>query len=45
MVNLVNLLSLSVIVHDVEGVKKVNTKQRFLNSRYVTVMVISRDFL
>ena len=45
MVNLVNLLSLSVIVHDVEGIKKVKTKQRFLKSRYVTVLVISHDFL
>ena len=44
MVNLVNLLSLSVIFHDVEGIKKVKTKQRFLKSRFVTVIVISRDF-
>ena len=43
MVNLVNLPSLSVIVHDVEGIKKVKTKQRFLKSQYVTVMVISSD--
>ena len=45
MVNLVSLLSLSVIVHDVEGIKKVKTKRRFLKSRCITVVVISRDFL
>lgn len=44
MVNLVNFLLFFVIVYDVEGIKKVKIKQRFLKLRYVIVLVIFRDF-